>query len=129
VQFVLVQAGLHVPEFIGQDGGVRRIRHTNEFWDYYGVAVHQLLRRSGDLIVFSRNGTRPTHIGIVRDEESYIHAPGKDGTRVTAAGIETEEIKCTPEDAVALYCVNPIGYKAPAVAVEQPTYRIHQQPI
>jgi cell wall-associated NlpC family hydrolase len=130
VGFVLSAAGLHIPDFIGQDDSRRPIRHSNEFWDHYGVAVHQQYISGGDLIFFSRNSWHPTHIGIVRDEETYIHSPGQDGAKVCIAPIETKQI-ARPESVPgrALYAVNPIGFKSPVVISSVVNYRFHQQPI
>lgn len=127
VTFVLSEAGVHIPQYIGQDDIRRPIRHANEYWDYYGVAIHEDLRRKGDLIFFSRRGDFPTHIGIVRDEESYIHAPGSDFTRVSVAPIVPEPITFKPRLGLRqLYVVNPIGYKAPTVLKPGADYRSHQ---
>lgn len=127
VTFVLTQAGLSVPEFMGQDGRPRPIRHAGEYWDHYGVMVHEDARLPGDLLFFSRRGTYPTHIGIVRDEESYIHAPGRNATKVSVEGIKKEAIMLPPKDGFRrLYTTNPIGYKAPTIASPHPTYRYHQ---
>lgn len=123
VRFVLQQSGLHVPDFIGMDGAKRPIRHANEFWDHYGIGVHPEMRQTGDLIFFSRNGRFPTHVGIVRDPESYIHAPGRDNTWVEIASIAFRVIESE------FYSVDPIGFKAPTVANESPTYRYHQRPV
>ena len=130
VRFVLSQAGLHIPDYIGQDNVRRPVRHANEFWDKYGVAVQPQCIRGGDLIFFSKQGLFPTHIGIVRDEESYIHAPGNTDTTVCVDPIETELIT-RPENSPgrALYAVNPIGFKSPVTLSSYVNYRRHQQPI
>jgi cell wall-associated NlpC family hydrolase len=126
VRYVLGAAGLTIPDYIGADNVRRPIRHANEFWDHYGVNVHPEKYTGGDLLFFSRNGLFPTHIGIVRDEESYIHAPGKDDTRVEIQSINTEAIVgCS--DSRMLYAINPIGFKAVTVALENPSYRYHQR--
>lgn len=125
---MLTEAGLAVPDYIGQDNVRRPIRHANEFWDNYGIAVHDESKQPGDLIVFSRRGDFPTHIGIVRDEESYIHAPGSEGSRVEARRISYESIAKSSLYR-QLYAKNPIGFKSPAKKIELPTYRYHQQPI
>lgn len=124
--FVLRAAGLAVPDYIGQDGCRRPVRHANEFWDSYGIAVHEGLQRPGDLVFFSRTGEFPTHIGIVRDEEMYIHAPGRDGTTVEVRALESERIVSTATEGV-IYARNPIGFKSPSQAAEQTTYRYHQK--
>lgn len=128
VSFVLNKAGLTVPDYIGQDGERRQIRHANEFWDHYGVIVHDESKQPGDLILFSYGGFFPEHIGIVRDEESYIHA-----SETNEFGVEIQPISF---EAIAkrglehqIYTRNPIGFKSPTVKIEQPTYRYHQRPI
>lgn len=126
VGYVLQQAGVHVPDFIGMDGQQRPIRHASEFWDHYGVGVHT--PEPGDLVFFSRNGRFPTHIGILQDAGHYIHAPGKDNTKVCVAELAYENIATAgvPEQRL-LYATNPIGFKAPVKALSEPSYRYHQQ--
>jgi len=126
VKFVLTQVGLHVPDYIGQDDVRRPIRHANEFWDHYGVTVGSE-PKGGDLIFFTRRGLFPTHVGIVRDDESYIHAPGRDNTKVEVAGIEIERVEVRDDTKRVLYPTNPIGYKAPMQARINPTFRQHQE--
>jgi cell wall-associated NlpC family hydrolase len=126
VRFVLTEAGLSIPDYIGQDNDRRPIRHANEFWDYYGVAIHEPLHRAGDLIFFSRNGDFPSHIGIVRDEESYIHARGSDKTQVRVDAIKSEVISVRQAVCRQFYAKNPIGFKSPAIAKLHPDYRYHQ---
>lgn len=104
----------------------RPIRHANEFWDHYGVNV-QTLPEGGDLIFFSRHGHFPTHMGIVRDEESFIHAPGRDGTKVVVEQIMNQVIPVWQEGGRILFTTNPIGFKAPTLPLDLPTYRHQQQ--
>lgn len=125
VRYVLQQAGLIIPNYIGMDGRERPIRHSNEFWDSYGIAIHPDKYQAGDLLFFSRNGQLPTHIGIVRDEESYIHAPGKENTVVTVSAIAKQAIRQAGMTA-GPYSVNPIGFKSPVVPIPTPTTRYHQ---
>src|ERR1035437_4476444 len=73
VKFVLEKTGIDLPP---------EIRHTNEFFDSFGVLVHFGLQNAGDLVFFSKNGTGPTHMGIVISETQYIHAPGKTKSNV-----------------------------------------------
>jgi len=126
VRFVLLQSGLHVGDYIGMDEVRRPIRHANEFWDHYGATV-QTQPEAGDLIFFSRHGLFPTHIGIVKDEESYIHAPGKDSTEVIEARIHSKRIAVSGDMGRVLFHTNPIGFKAPTIARPSSTYRWHQQ--
>lgn len=124
MRYVLEKAGLHIPTFVGMDNVQRPIRHANEFWDHYGVATHT--PQPGDILFFSQNGHNPTHLGFVRDEETYIHAPGIDKTRVELAKISFSTIAHSDNSQI-LYTVNPIGFKAPTVACNAPTYRNHQK--
>lgn len=126
VGFVLKHAGLHVPRFVGMDDEARPIRHASEYWDHYGVNVHQ--PEAGDLLFFSRNGYLPTHIGIVYDAQTYIHAPGSDETKVETASIPFETIASRGMGRI-LYNRNPIGFKAPTECHDSPTYRYHQKVI
>ncbi len=128
VRFVLNEAGITIPDCLGLDGNRRQIRHANELWDYYGVMVHDENRQPGDLIFFSKTGSFPTHIGIVRDEETYIHAPGTNESMVEVQLISYETIAIGGTGR-QLYAKNPIGFKSPTIAIEQPTYRYHQTPI
>ena len=127
VRFVLHEAGLHVPDFIGMDNAQRQIRHTNEFWDHYGIATH--MSQEGNLVFFSRNGLFPTHIGIMKDPDNYIHAPGQDDTKVSIEKLAPQSLKRRIKDGKEkrLYIVNPIGFKAPVRPIVQPTYRYHQE--
>lgn len=126
VGFVLRHAGLYIPNYIGADGTQRPIRHANEFWDYYGVPIGSE-PEAGDLIFFSRHGYFPTHVGIVRDSESYIHSPGKNDMQVVISSIEAEAIIARQGLGRILYRSNPIGFKAPTKSHDNPTYRYHQQ--
>lgn len=72
VTFVLRNIGLDNPA----------IRYANEYADGYGVVVHEEYVQPGDLVIFSKRGIMPTHIGIALDETYMIHAPGEDGTHV-----------------------------------------------
>lgn len=123
---MLHEAGLIVPDYIGQDGEQRPTRHANEFWDSYGVAVHPGQQQEADLVFFSKTGVFPTHIGIVVDAERYIHAPGFDDTEVEILPIPDEHIEAIDGTGRVLYTRNPIGFKSPARPAEQPTYRLHQ---
>lgn len=128
VSFVLTQAGIALPDYIGLDGERRTIRHASEFWDHFGVAVHPDLRQAGDLAFFSRNGSFPTHIGIVVSTNAFIHAPGRDGTAVTIEPLVTTPITHDESSPYRqLYSQNPIGFKAATEVLDEPTYRYHQQ--
>lgn len=124
--FVLNSAGLSVPEFIGQDGVERPIRHANEYWDSYGIAIHDGMQHGGDLVFFSRKGWFPSHIGIMVDSETYVHAPGRDGTAVEKEALEFVQIPIEDETRT-IYTRSPIGFKSPSIPIERPSYRYHQE--
>ncbi len=89
-------------------------RHCNEFFDSFGIFVHN--RRPGDLVFFSKTskGEKPDHMGIMISSTHYIHAPGKYDTVVgikRAARTKIEPINTGYEN--QLYFVNPIGFKRP----------------
>ena len=86
------------------------IRHANEYFDRYGVLVHQASVTQGDLVFFSRDGIKPTHMGIVIDDKHYVHSPGTDNERVQLEIIEESEI-----EGGEIYTINPIGYKRIAI--------------
>lgn len=125
---MLNKAGLAIPDYIGQDGERRSIRHANEFWDHYGVAVHEEARRPGDPILFSYGGLFPEHIGIMRDEESYIHASE---TNDYGVGVKSISFEAIAKRSIGhqIYTKNPIGFKSPTIQIDKPTYRYHQKPI
>ncbi len=127
--FVLEASGVDIGTYIGRDGQERPIRHSNEYWDHFGVFVHEGSHVPGDLIFFSRNGYVPTHMGIVADNETYIHAPGRVNTHVQRELIpETTAIVPRIEsNDRQLYLHNPIGFKAVTCRLEWPTDRFHQR--
>lgn len=100
VRFVLQEAGVELPEYL---------RHTNQFFDSFGVLVHWSLQKRGDLVFFSKNGLSPTHMGIVLDPQRFVHAPGKEGSEVEIGTLMTKPIRDLSEEAI--YAVNPIGFK------------------
>ncbi|MBI1874484.1 MAG: C40 family peptidase [Acidobacteria bacterium] len=66
VQFVYSRAGFFV---------AREVRHQVEG----GMAVDAAEARPGDLIFFATSGRRASHVGIVLDETTFIHAPSSQG--------------------------------------------------
>lgn len=89
-------------------------RHTSQMFDTFGILVHYEARRRGDLIYFSRDGLRPTHMGILISSSEYIHAPGVNNTNVEIKEITQKAIKWRSEN--QLYFTNPIGVKRLAVS-------------
>ncbi len=84
------------------------IRHSNEYFDQFGVYIHPGLQKKGDLIFISRDGLRPTHMGIMTDISHFIHSPGINGRVIT---IHQVEYKPIPRVENQIYLVNPIGFK------------------
>ncbi len=128
ITYVFKTVGIFVPDYIGQDGLQRPIRHADEYWDHYGVHVNNELKQPGDLVFFSRTGDFPTHIGIVRDDATYIHSPGIDAGCVETRTLQHEIITISGIGR-ALYPKNPIGFKSPVALVETPSYRYHHRAI
>lgn len=108
------------------DDSIRPIRHTTEFWDHYGVTV-ATHHEPSDIIFFSRNGSFPTHMGIVIDEDHFVHAPGVSDSSVGIEKIVRESIDTSQTLGRILFTHNPIGYKTPTIAMTLPSYRHHQQ--
>lgn len=94
---------------------IEKIRHTNEFFDSFGVFIHPEFADKGDLVFFSRDGCVPRHIGILLSRSSYIHAPGNNNTTVTVSTLEENLIKSSL--AKQIYFRNPIGFKRLAIKV------------
>ena len=101
------------------------IRHANEMFDNLGVAVHAEFRRPADFIFFSKNGLRPTHVGMCITKELYIHAPGKNDTEVCIDQITDSQIPLKYEGQI--YARNPIGYKRLTIAYKDKRWR--QEPL
>lgn len=129
VGYVLNAAGLAIPDYINAYGQIKPIRHANEFWDHYGISVHHGCHLPGDLIFYTRNGFFPGHVGIVRDEESYIHSPGKNNERVEVEPIVLQRAPRFLDDAAPriVFTQNPIGYKSPTVALPKGNHRFVQK--
>lgn len=103
VRFVLEKAGIDIPS---------HIRHAREFFDYFGVAVHEDKVLPGDLVFFTRHGTRPNHIGIVISKEEYIYSPGMRVGKVQIKKLQRGyKHKIDINDPQVIYTKNPIGFK------------------
>ncbi len=125
VHFVITNSGVQIPDYIGMDNQRRPIRHASEFWDHYGLHVGAA-PSPGDLIFFTRRGIRPSHMGILIDSETFIHAPGKSDTTVKISSVERLARRITlPEG--SMYPVNPIGFKALPVPSALLGGRFHQE--
>ena len=128
VSYVLRESGLIIPDYISHTGEVRPIRHTNEFFDHYGIAIHKQFALPGDLIFFSKHGWTPSHIGLMISPNHFVHAPGHDGEKVLIESIES--IAITPKSKNGhriIYDHNPIGFKSLVIPHDDPSYRVHQR--
>lgn len=85
VQYCLLEAGVRIP--LREDGS-RVLRFTEELFDCLGVLVHKEYRDAGDLVCLTRNGVRPTHIGIYAGDGEMIHSPGLDRKSVERVSLE-----------------------------------------
>jgi len=124
VQFILLESGLSIPQV---PGTTRQIRHSEEFMDFFGVLVHPEMREPGDLVFFSRNGVRPTHIGIYSSEDMMIHTGGNNklveeinlSDYVKSRTIKFDYSKGHKQ----IYVTNPIAYKRPTVQTSKNRYQ------
>lgn len=112
--------GIDCSEFVCivfQKSGIplsEEIRHTNEFLDTFGFNVDHGFHRRGDLIFFSFDGgVRPTHMGIVLSQKTFIHAPGKKNSKVRIGEIKERPI--VSDNPNRIYAKNPISYKRPSI--------------
>ncbi len=85
------------------------IRHANEYFDSYGIAVHKWTIIPWDLIFFSKDWLVPKHIWIVISADEYIHAPGKNNTHIEIQKIEEKAIEWNIP--WKIYTQNPIWFK------------------
>lgn len=99
-KFVLEKAGVDLSS---------QTRHVNEFFDTFGVLVHWPFHKRGDLVFFSRDAGRPTHMGIILDSHHFIHAPGATGSEVEVAFLRQEPAQRSLIEPI--YSTNPIGFK------------------
>lgn len=66
-------------------------------------------------------------MGIMVSYGRYIHAPGKSNTQVTVDEINPTLITNNGIPSRQIYKSNPIGFKAPVVAIDDPNSRYHQK--
>ncbi|MEN9614232.1 MAG: NlpC/P60 family [Candidatus Parcubacteria bacterium] len=92
------------------------IRHANEFFDHFGIFIHPESASTGDLVFWSRDGFRPTHIGILISTREYIHAPGRNKTVVNISALQASTIRVPKHYYYEqIYFRNPIGFKRLAI--------------
>ncbi|HLD02262.1 MAG TPA: NlpC/P60 family protein [Candidatus Nanoarchaeia archaeon] len=124
IEYVLREAEIPIPMVPGKN---RQLVYAVEFFDFFGISVHYSFMKKGDLVFFSQDGVRPTHIGLCvdgargRSAGRMIHSPGEDGMRVSIDGIrgfiEIEYDK--RRDYEQIYDKNPIGIKRSAILIPE----------
>ena len=124
VQWVLMESGISIPK-ISND---REIRHSEEFFDHFGYLIHPLAKQKGDLVFFSKNGARPSHIGIYLGDGKMIHSPGTNNKKVCIRSVD-EYCKNrinfeSGNGGVQIYFENPIGFKRVALPSENRYHEI-----
>jgi cell wall-associated NlpC family hydrolase len=85
-------------------------RYTSQLFDNFGILIHKKFVKAGDLVFFSEDGTRPTHVGLMISEDRYIHAPGKDDSKIIISLLKERLIKDEAKSS-QIYAINPIGFK------------------
>ncbi len=101
--YVLQKVGIAVP---------KEIRHVSDFFDHFGIFVQR--QKKGDLVFFSSKGLFPGHMGIMINDEEYVHSPGKNDARIVVAELKRTAIPLL--DPRQLYVENPIGFKTPVAS-------------
>lgn len=120
IQWVLIESGIKVPNVPNTK---RAVRYSEEIFDFVGFAIHEQAVRPGDLVFFSKNGCRPSHLGICIGDGEMIHSPGMDGKEVCVRSIEDfcikNRLRFKPKEGHSqIYFKNPIGYKRVAQTSE-----------
>lgn len=99
VTSLLKKFGLDLPD----------VRHSYEYFDTYGVNVHEETKQPWDLVFFSKKWIIPTHMWILISDNEYIHAPWKDDTFIKIDVLQKEIISHNYDNKI--YGYNPIWFK------------------
>ncbi len=98
ITFLLKKFGLNI-DWIG---------HVNEYFDAYGVSVHEDAVLPWDLIFFSWDGYVPLHMWLMISDKEYIHAPWRN-SQVKITRIKKKNIANTSGNII--YTKSPIWFK------------------
>ena len=60
VRFVLKKSGVQIPP---------HVRHAREFFDFFGVNIHEDRARPGDLVFFLRHGIYISNVSLVSNHD------------------------------------------------------------
>jgi len=112
VQFCLLRAGFDLSKPLGYF-----LRHTEEFFDFFGILVHPEVRQEGDLVFFTSNGFIPSHVGIYLSNGNMVHSSinGESAVKIDSIDdfVARSRFELKPGQRYN-YAGNPIGYKRPA---------------
>lgn len=92
-------------------------RHANEQWRGMGEWVDYSSRAPGDFVYFASRVKGDDrlrvigHVGMVVSPDTYIHAPGVDGTHVSEAQLPERQTPLTGLSERDIYRFNPVGLK------------------
>lgn len=90
--------------------------HTNDLVDRFGVLIQWEARQPGDIIAFSYNGYRPSHVGIIVSPVEYVHASPSKHDKVIKASYQQSDVTLKPGHQ-QIYYRNPIAIKRLALSV------------
>ncbi|PIN90558.1 hypothetical protein COU60_01310 [Candidatus Pacearchaeota archaeon CG10_big_fil_rev_8_21_14_0_10_34_76] len=125
IQYSFLASGFPLPRVPGTD---RTIRHSAEFFDLFGIHIHDEAARRGDLVFSSRNGVFPTHIGLYLGNGEVVHSPGFDNTEICVMPLESifgKPVRYDPDKGDQIYFRNPIGFKRPAIRIDNASRYCH----
>lgn len=107
----------------------RMPRHANEQWRMFGEFVAYDKRIAGDLVYFpsrKKSGRYIIgHVGIVVGKDTYVHAPGIDGTIVEEAALVGEPVPLPDSTDDDLYTHTPAGIKRIAAPIGSGRWHIY----
>jgi len=117
IEQVLLELGIEIPNIPSRD---EKIKYSEQLFDFFGISVQKKFIKPGDFVFFSRNGFRPTHVGIYIGDGKMVHSPGVNGRKVEIRSIKDyikeRPLEFDPEEGhEQIYEENPIGFKRPAI--------------
>lgn len=118
VQWCLLEAGIKV---YNVPNSQRQIRHTYEFFDFFGAFIQPQVKEAGDLVFFSEIGLRAFHIAIYLGNNEIVHSNPSNNDKVQIEKLDDylERLTFIPcKKLKPLYFENPIGYKRPTAIFE-----------
>lgn len=86
-----------------------RVRHARDYYKKWGEFVPAEERRAGDLVFFSADGKRVTHVGVLSSPNTLIHSSGMRYQRVVEQPLPYWPIPDRRDN--RRFHTNPIGFK------------------